>query len=83
MVILQVSPFYESRSGSFSGGRCGLLRGFVGEFRDDDPGSEVHDDTDAQGDEGHDHPDQPDDVRVDLEMFAKSPADPAEYPFLP
>ena len=64
---------------SFRYGR--LHRGFFGGFRDNDPCDEVNNNTNTKRNEGYDHPDQPDDTRVDIDMLAKSPADPAEHPF--
>jgi hypothetical protein len=58
-------------------------RGFVRGFRDDDPGGEIDDNADAKGDKGDDHPDQPDDARVDIDMLTKSPADSAKHPIFP
>jgi hypothetical protein len=42
-------------------------------LRDDDPGSDVNDDTGARGEEGHDQPDQTHNARVDVVMLAGSP----------
>jgi hypothetical protein len=60
-----------------------LLRGFFHGFRDDDPGSEVYDDTGTERDQGNDNPDEPDEARVGIDMRGKPGADPANYPIFP
>jgi len=48
-------------------------------LRDNDPGSEVNDNTGTKGEEGDDQPDQTYDTRIDIEMLAEPSADPAKH----
>jgi hypothetical protein len=59
-----------------------LLRRSPGGLRDNDPGRKVNDDAGTHGDQAEDNPDQPYETRVNVGMFAKSPADPTKNPVL-
>jgi len=56
-------------------GLCGRF------FGNDDPADEIRDDPDTQRHAGDEDPDNPYDDGIDIEVYANTPAHPAEKPF--